>query len=590
MNSRKLREQFQNIYKEFFLKQSEVISLPYLISWSWDGLPQFTWIHVKQKIPLRMYLWIKKIKENKIRFSGITYYDLSEDRFIDWNLLAYSPFFSQYEEYFNEEYKDMISEKWWIEISILSELSQWIGLGFSSISALLFVIWMERFYKGIWNLSDHTWTLNEIIKKNSEISWVLDKALKLKQMVGSSICIATQMASFFNSVYPIVSYANDDWGTKDEKASIHWYRLNELDKSLPKIPFIPLDYWIAYSWRPVILDNVVHNHKQASLWMDKVKLKLGELFEDEDVCSDKMNNFFAAFLDNYHDTVSETYRNMMAMISLEVFYNMMKMFSHEFSEHSLTDFTDSLDKARWWYYITQKASNVFKSFISDLIINFRHSSRVMWVIPNDTTIMWWTVTYIMPLESYRKQFSDSLQETKSKYLWSGLVYANWQDGTENIGFKVEQDLSKWIYWDYCSKNTFILAWQTWSSSYLWEYEELIKDRKKWIIIDTLSKKILIGGEKVTSDELPSQQTAVQILELLLANPDKDISNKELPSSSYSKNKNEMLGKIILPLLRIVKSKLGEDLPIICKWSLSDFYIKIWSTKTESSIFVLKKAS
>jgi hypothetical protein len=81
--------------------------------------------------------------------------------------------------------------------------------------------------------------------------------------------------------------------------------------------------------------------------MDKVKLKLGELFEDEDVCSDKMNNFFAAFLDNYHDTVSETYRNMMAMISLEVFYNMMKMFSHEFSEHSLTDFTDSLDKARW---------------------------------------------------------------------------------------------------------------------------------------------------------------------------------------------------------------------------------------------------
>ncbi|MEI8091529.1 MAG: hypothetical protein WCG98_04825 [bacterium] len=41
-------------------------------------------------------------------------------------------------------------------------------------------------------------------------------------------------------------------------------------------------------------------------------------------------------------------------------------------------------------------------------------------------------------------------------------------------------------------------------------------------------------------------------------------NKELEISSYSKNKNEMLGKIVIPLISLIEKETGERLPLICK--------------------------
>lgn len=53
-----------------------------------------------------------------------------------------------------------------------------------------------------------------------------------------------------------------------------------------------------------------------------------------------------------------------------------------------------------------------------------------------------------------------------------------------------------------------------------------------------------------------------------------MSNKELPVSSYSKNKNDMQGKIVIPLLELIQKETGKKLPLICKGSLYEFYIKL----------------
>jgi hypothetical protein len=49
----------------------------------------------------------------------------------------------------------------------------------------------------------------------------------------------------------------------------------------------------------------------------------------------------------------------------------------------------------------------------------------------------------------------------------------------------------------------------------------------------------------------------------LKNIGSDISNKQLPASSYSKSKNDMVGKIILPLIKIIKDTIKKDIPIDC---------------------------
>lgn len=80
----------------------------------------------------------------------------------------------------------------------------------------------------------------------------------------------------------------------------------------------------------------------------------------------------------------------------------------------------------------------------------------------------------------------------------------------------------------------------------------------------INNKIYINGRKLTSEDLHSQTGTVDILKILMENIGKDISNKELPVSSYSKNKNDMLGKIVIPLIELIEKETGKKLPLICK--------------------------
>jgi hypothetical protein len=84
------------------------------------------------------------------------------------------------------------------------------------------------------------------------------------------------------------------------------------------------------------------------------------------------------------------------------------------------------------------------------------------------------------------------------------------------------------------------------------------------LLDTLNNKIYLNGQKLTSQEIHSQSATIEIMQILIQNLGKDISNKDLPLSSYSKNKNEMLGKIVLPLIELLEKKTGKKLPLICK--------------------------
>jgi hypothetical protein len=80
----------------------------------------------------------------------------------------------------------------------------------------------------------------------------------------------------------------------------------------------------------------------------------------------------------------------------------------------------------------------------------------------------------------------------------------------------------------------------------------------------IKNKIYINGRKLTSEDLHSQTATVDILKVLIENIGKDIFNKEFVVSSYSKNKNDMLGKIVLPLIELIERETGKKMPLICK--------------------------
>jgi hypothetical protein len=114
----------------------------------------------------------------------------------------------------------------------------------------------------------------------------------------------------------------------------------------------------------------------------------------------------------------------------------------------------------------------------------------------------------------------------------------------------------------------------------------MEKEKNWLILDAINKKIYLNWNKMTSKEIHSQSTTVDVLDKLINANWNDISNSELEISSYTKNKNEMLWKIVLPIVRLLKKEYWVELPIICKWSLWDYYLKL--KKTKIRIWIIKR--
>ena len=84
-----------------------------------------------------------------------------------------------------------------------------------------------------------------------------------------------------------------------------------------------------------------------------------------------------------------------------------------------------------------------------------------------------------------------------------------------------------------------------------------------MLLDTIRGKIYIGGEKLTSKDIHSQNTAIDMLKILIENIGNDVSNSKLPVSTYSQNKNEILGKVVLPVKKLAHQYFGKELPLVC---------------------------
>jgi hypothetical protein len=158
---------------------------------------------------------------------------------------------------------------------------------------------------------------------------------------------------------------------------------------------------------------------------------------------------------------------------------------------------------------------------------------------------------------------DAADKTAMEFMGSKMIYANRVDGVEHEGVKFEQDIEKGIYSEFLDSSSCVLKTSD-GKVKLGECEKMINEHKQGILLDMLNNKIYIHGRKLTSSDLHSQTATVDILKILIENIGKDVPNIEFASSSYSKNKNDMQGKIIIPLIELVQKEFGKKLPLICK--------------------------
>ena len=101
-----------------------------------------------------------------------------------------------------------------------------------------------------------------------------------------------------------------------------------------------------------------------------------------------------------------------------------------------------------------------------------------------------------------------------------------------------------------------------------------QEKTRWLFLDLTKNKIFLDWKKLTSKEIKSQNTTIEVLLKLLENKWDFISNKDLSLSSYSSNKNDMTSKIILPLQKLIKKENNIDFKINITWTNSNFKLKL----------------
>jgi hypothetical protein len=592
MNSRNLKKTYFRAYEKFFIENNIVVSAPLLINWAGDILNNYSWIWIKQKLPLRIYVWFAKTNSGTIAINKITHPDFYNYWFTESLALEYAPYFRDVEGFLKKKYMHLVEKYGGIEINMFSEIPRWVGLGFWTIVALAISVLIKRLEAKI-----ESKDLEEMVTKNindllNDSYWIfheiLSEALEFDKYMYGLISWGSKLASFFHSHYPIISFCEDhDNGFHVNVKNIRYFgfRLNEIYDQLKDVPYAPIDYWIIYSGKPVLLEEIAGDkYKKNGDVAEQVSKEVSWLFGDflEHLPPHKRPRFYKSLVEHGKQEIPEIYGKMMGVISLKILFFMSKVYSNGYDESSMLSLLDTFRKLRQTDCCTRNSSTEFLKCIRVIIENFEWSAKYLALTPNDSTIMGGAINFMLPLEGFRTTIMNVIEKIKTKLPWSKLIYANRLDGLMDEWCKIEQDLEKNQYSEFLAGKNCIMKRTNWTMV-VWDCDTLILTEKEGLILDTLNNKMYLQGVKLTSQELHSQVATIEILKMLLENPWKEIHNKQLPLSSYSKNKNDMYGKIVLPLISLVEKKTGKKLPLICKGSLYDFSMRLDDSSIEMAI-------
>ncbi len=578
MHSKQLQINNTWIYESFFAQQKIIFSAPFVLSRSWDTEAIYSWISIKQKIPLRMYIWINSDQKKWIHFWNIIYKDFSEWKYLETSMKEYAPYFHEIDKYIKNS---GIQWEAWYRITILSELPRWAGMWFDSIFCLLLSTAIYRLQNNNSILHiDETSIAEDINNNQSSIYHIARYAHLLESQIRwyqyNSWSLLTSLCPW---KFPIISFCEDTQNTgKKELLTMQDYKcfiypLNTLFPEVGEIPYSPIDFGVIYSGRPTLTEHVSRDTSDSEF--ESLMRFVEDTFSESIATSNAQRKpkFYKEFIKGYEKWNYHSINSLLGYNSFEILHSLRNIFRSGFSEEDIKKLLLVITKTRYAHNAVKKASSNLTALITCLQQFFGHRPDLLWVSYNDTNIMWGSLFFVTPIEGLRKNILNTLRQAQMDFPWVELLYANWLDGIEKNWIICEQDLLQQKTSQYVDTNMLVLELP--DKNYIfWSYDNLIQQKDIDIILDTVHMKIYTYWQKLTSKELHSQTGTIEMLLTALDNVWIDISNKDLPISSYAKSKNDMVWKIVLPLVKLVKQKLNKELPLECYGGMYDYFLRL----------------
>lgn len=549
INELPLIKSFTNTYEKFFLEN------PLVLSWnlSFSLLPPITnlvwWFAIVQKIPSKIYLWIKISEKTNISINNIKIYNKNEDAFIKDSFIEIN------NEIILEYVKNFLKKNnfhKWLEINILCE--KWKNFSLYANTVSLLTIWL---YTIIWKISHEK---DEINRKNSliemqktakELYWPWLSSKKINNTYNIQV-------SLTKSKEPLIIFPTNKKTNKPNIEKLFDF-FKETKKSELDLDIVIVDFWIDY-WFDI-------TKKKTSNYISYTGKKIEEYKK-------KLINYNPEITIPKYNEIERSLHTIIDVEKIKTLGFFGDVIKNPFDYHNIEKLIENYNNRYSFSTLIEKQSNVINTLQKLLNQNKTYYEEYITVFPFKTSEIWGSIIIIAPWKKSRNTILKALEELKNTYKYNlSLDYISREEwvGWEEI--KVEQNLYKQFSSPFIQDNLILAKTLQWES-FIDKHENLIKRYNKAIIMDLVEKKIYIKGVKTTSNEILSQNFTIELFNKLLETTENEVSNKELPISSYSKYKNQLVGKIIIPLQKIIEKKFNKKLDILCKWSNHDFTIKL----------------
>jgi len=567
--SSELQKRFPEVYKDFFAQNDLVVSGHFSFSWHPTGIGhKSNNIHAKSKIPLKCYIGLKKNNSKTLNIKNIKIYSSKNDDFDDNEFSNINKKHKDYISYVDKLLETEIGSGF--EVTILSEASRGHGLWFSWVMTALLLTGMyimkgdiesdifrdnySEFFAS--ELREHifreAWKLSCISKHNNSVwTWAL--------------------TTLYNDHGPIVvmgEHFDENISLEDiDHFNYQSYWLQKKFAEQVVVDELPFDYAVIFSW--VLWDtHTIESQKQADINYFK---KYEDFF---------LNAILHQEVDKYHlgeiltkTGIYEHLATSLFLLNIRNIFLLKEMLTYWYTEELIVKYIKHTNDMRALSKIIESSDN----FADDLFTEFsNHRSsptEIIGVMPIYSWKRGWNYLVILKDTYSRDTLDDTISDLKVRYPSASIQYASYRDWIINEWIQVEQYISWSKFSIYVSKDKVVYK-DNKGNQYLEDYNTIFEKHQQGFLMDTISGKIYLNGQKLTSKEIKSQSTTVEVFDHILNSTKKEVYNRELSASTYASQQNQMLGKIVLPMLKLAEEHFSKKLPLICTWTLRDFVVRL----------------
>ena len=530
-------------------------------------------ICIMQKLKSKCYLWIRKVERVWIIFDSVKMYDGA--KVIDYNISKFNQQYKKAINFLENEFR-LQDKNYWFEISVISESSKWEWEWFTwTVMALLVSgIYYEDEKLSADDLKDYKkFQASNLFR---EINNLAHKCTIIAKdwNIWSAFCMTL---SEWSHPYVYITDMGNEQDYKKVDESLEYVRqLPELFK-VENFPMetLPICWAIVYTWQKSDSSFAVRQKK----FLEYFNLKYQNWFEQLDISS--INSQLKLWLQksNYYETEIRNLSNMSIKI-LYIFEKIYKRWLQTSDIHWLIDILNWINKT---YNSMEQDFDITNDFQKACIEN-GISLDTFWFSPIYTNKYGGNYLVVFEDDSDLDVLEAVLEDMKNNYPDIRIRETYDFDMPAKDGIVIEQDIAHNI-WKETWRDLYVLLDNDNEQKFV-SYMDINTKEQRWIFFDEVKNKIYVNGKVLTSKDIKSATTTIELFYYLLKSEDHTVKNNELWPSSFSWQQNQMVSKIINPFVKYIKKVFGKELDIECSGSLREFYITLW--KTDIPIQLVKK--